>query len=431
MKKRLPQLYIAGRRQVPATPSPILRAVPFVLILALMCVPVTAKDKPPKDSRDPYATAESETAPAVDAADLAYRAILFEDFTVPAESEEKARSLVTETEDRAISHLSSTHAFTTIAKKQNPLPEDPYLVVKCTLLSYRMVSKAKRFWTGALSGSSHITYRAQVYDGKSGALLFQREITTENNAIAAAWSFNDKNLPTFLGNVLADYLALRARKDKGVNVLPLEDLAQTGTSAAAQQSAVPAPQAGGTGSSLPQNKAETPAQKLAVPGSQPGSTGPSLEVTMRFIQNKLNNQGTFSYIVSARDEVTGQTSKNSWQTEESNFVADPGNCRISYHNKAVRNGATKQNELTSISLNTVESVSVITAEETLKPAHAHAGSHNLSYRVEPAFFVLRIQREETLFDDLAFHDEGMANRVAKAMLHAVDLCGGGPNEEPF
>lgn len=222
MKKRLPQIQLAGGRQVPATQSPILKAVPFLLILALLCVPVAAKEKRQKDSRDPYATAEYETAPAVDAADLAYRTILFEDFTVPAEWEAKARNLVTATEDRAISRLSSTHAFTTIAKKQDPLPEDPYLVVKCTLLNYRMVSKKARFFGGAIAGTSYITYRAQVYDGQSGALLFQREVSTENNAFAAAWSFNDKNLPTFLGNVLADYLALRARKDKGVNVLPLE-----------------------------------------------------------------------------------------------------------------------------------------------------------------------------------------------------------------
>jgi hypothetical protein len=86
----------------------------------------------------------------------------------------------------------------------------------------------------AFAGTSYITYRAQVYDGKSGALLFQREISTENNPIAAAWSFNDKNLPTFLGNLLADYLALRARKDKDVNVLPLENVAKTGLDATAK-----------------------------------------------------------------------------------------------------------------------------------------------------------------------------------------------------
>ncbi len=235
MKKTLKQVHIAGGRQVPATQSAILIAVLLLLILALMCVPVASKDKPQKGSQDPYVTAENyEKAPAVDAADLAYRAILFEDFTVPAEWEAQARKLVTATEDQAISRLSSTHAFTTIAKKQDPLPEDPYLVVKCTLLNYRMVTKKTRFFAGAFAGTSYITYRAQVYDGKSGALLFQREVSTENNAFAAAWSFNDKNLPTFLGNVLADYLALRARKDKGVNVLPLENVAQTGANAPAK-----------------------------------------------------------------------------------------------------------------------------------------------------------------------------------------------------
>lgn len=224
MKKRLPQIHMADRRQLSATQSPILKAVPFLLIVALMCVSVAAKEKRQKDSQDPYATAEYETAPAVNPADLAYRTILFEDFIVPPEWEAKARKLVNATEDQAISRLSSTHAFTTIAKKQDPLPEDPSLIVKCTLLNYRMVTKKTRFFGGAFAGTSYITYRAQVYDGKSGALLFQREVSTENNAFAAAWSFNDKNLPTFLGNVLADYLALRARKDKGVNVLLLETI---------------------------------------------------------------------------------------------------------------------------------------------------------------------------------------------------------------
>jgi hypothetical protein len=92
--------------------------------------------------------------------------------------------------------------------------------VKCTLLNYRMVSKKARFFAGAIAGTSYITYKVQVYDGK-GALQFQREISTENNAFAAAFSFNDKNLPTFLGNVLADYLALRARKDMGASAYPV------------------------------------------------------------------------------------------------------------------------------------------------------------------------------------------------------------------
>jgi hypothetical protein len=234
MKKSLLPIHMADRRQIPATPSPIRKALPFLLVVSLMCAPVAAKDKAKRDSQDPYATAEHETAPPVNAANLAYRTMLFEDFTVPAQWEEKARSLVSATQDQAISRLSSTQAFNRIAKKQDPVPTDPYFLVKCTLLNYRMVSKKARFFAGAAMGTSYITYKAQVYDGKTGALLFQREISTENNAFAAAWSFNDKNLPTFLGNVLGDYLALRARQDKGVNVLPLENVAQAGTNTEAK-----------------------------------------------------------------------------------------------------------------------------------------------------------------------------------------------------
>src|SRR5690242_9682056 len=192
--------------------------LPLFLTLGLICLPAfAAKDKKPKNSQDPYATAELETAPAVNAADLAYRAVIFDEFTIPSEWEAKARKLANETSDQAIKRLESTHAFTTVAKKQVAAPEEPYFLVKCTLLNYRMVSKKGRFFGGAIAGTSYITYKVQVLDGKSGEEQFQREVSTENNAFAAAWSFNDKNLPTFLGNVLADYLALRARKDKGAN----------------------------------------------------------------------------------------------------------------------------------------------------------------------------------------------------------------------
>jgi len=208
-------------RCAPITGPVRLLTLPLV-VLCLTCAPLCAAKKT-KNPQDPYATAEQQTAPPVNADDLAYRTILFTDFVVPAQWEAKARGLVTATEDRAISRLTSTNAFTTVAKKQDPLPQDPFLLVKCTLLNYRMVGGKTRFFAGAAAGTSYITYKVEVYDGGGDAVLFQREISTENNAIAAAWSFNDKNLPTFLGNVLADYLALRARKDKGVNVLPIEN----------------------------------------------------------------------------------------------------------------------------------------------------------------------------------------------------------------
>jgi hypothetical protein len=199
----------------------------LLLTLSLMCAPLpAAKKTETPNSQDPYKTAEYETLPGVNADDLAYRAIVFEDFVIPAEWEDKARKLVNESEDQAITRLTSRHGFTLVGKKQNPLPQEPHLDVKCTLVEYRMVGTALRVFAGAAGGTSYITYKVEVSDG-SGAPLFQRRISTENNAFAAAWSFNDKRLPAFLGNVLADYLALRARKDKGVNVVTLEADAAT------------------------------------------------------------------------------------------------------------------------------------------------------------------------------------------------------------
>jgi|HubBroStandDraft_4_1064222.scaffolds.fasta_scaffold398268_1 hypothetical protein len=203
--------------------SPV-RYLTLLLMVGLLCAPLPAakKKETAVNSQDPYATAEHETLAPVSVDDLAYRAIVFQDFVVPAEWEEKARKLVNETEERAIGRLISRQGFTTIARKQNPLPAGPFLDVKCTLLQYRMVSTTLRIFAGAAGGTSYITYKVEVMDGKSGSPLFQRVISTENNAFAAAFSFNDIHLPEFLGNVLGDYLALRARKDKGESVVTLD-----------------------------------------------------------------------------------------------------------------------------------------------------------------------------------------------------------------
>jgi hypothetical protein len=198
-----------------------------VLLLAagLIAAPAFAgKKQRAGNPLDPYATADFETAPAVYPADLAYRAILFEDFTVPAKWENKARPGATVTLVRAINRLTSMGAFTTVAKQTGTPPEEPFLAVKCTLLDYRMVPEVTRLLSGAAVGSSHIAYKVEVYDGKTNALQFQREIYAENNPAAAAWTVRDLELPTFLGNVLGDYLALRARTDKGVQVLPLDEM---------------------------------------------------------------------------------------------------------------------------------------------------------------------------------------------------------------
>jgi hypothetical protein len=49
----------------------------------------------------------------------------------------------------------------------------------------------------------------------------------------------------------------------------------------------------------------------------------------------------------------------------------------------------------------------------------------------PPTFVLEVSAPGGDSKELYFSDETLANRVAKAMVHAAELCGAGSNEEPF
>ena len=55
---------------------------------------------------------------------------------------------------------------------------------------------------------------------------------------------------------------------------------------------------------------------------------------------------------------------------------------------------------------------------------------SMQAKVLPDLFVLTTRRPNNQEDVFMFLDETLANRVAKALIHAVELCGGG-NKDPF
>jgi hypothetical protein len=196
-------------------------AVPMLVVV--LCAPLSAKTKK-KDLNplDPYVTAENANAPKINMDDLVVNTILFDDFIIPEKWQKDAKGLVEATENQAIMRLQSTRAFDLVGKKPTPMPSGPYYLVKATLKDYRIVSNTSRFFVGIAAGTSYSVYDVQVYD-QNGVLRFQREISTEDNVFSGTFGSGDKGLPIYLGNVFADYLALRARKDMGANALPLTD----------------------------------------------------------------------------------------------------------------------------------------------------------------------------------------------------------------
>ncbi len=195
-------------------------ALALVLLVAAV-VRAGDKEKPPK-SPDPYGTAERETPPVVAADDLAYRVVLFDAIDIPDDLKKDNAKYVDETENQAIARLRATKAFTNVDRKTEAVPEEPYLLVKCVVLDHHIVGGGKRFMIGALAGKSHVTYQVKLFDGKSGDLLNDTKLSTKNNAFAGAFLSNDKKLVPYVGKIIADYVALRARTDKGASVIPMD-----------------------------------------------------------------------------------------------------------------------------------------------------------------------------------------------------------------
>ena len=198
----------------------ILWALAFVLVAAAT-VRAADKEKPPK-SPDPYGTAERETPPAVAAGDLAYRVVLFDAIDIPDNLKKDNAKYVDETQNEAVYRLRATKAFTNVDRKTDAVPEEPYMLVKCIVLDHRIVGGGSRFMAGALAGKSHVTYQVKLFDGKSGGLLNDTKLSTANNAFAAGFLSNDKKLVPYVGRIIADYVTLRARTDKGVSVIPMD-----------------------------------------------------------------------------------------------------------------------------------------------------------------------------------------------------------------
>jgi hypothetical protein len=174
-------------------------------------------------------------------------------------------------------------------------------------------------------------------------------------------------------------------------------------------------------------------QKKAVPPPpKPKDEGPSLEVTMKFIQDKVDGVGPVNYVEYVHDNTAGNDWTNKLRGQVSNIVAVASACRIAYHWKEERNGTVASDVQGGFSLKSVGDVVIVSAEQYQKEIDTAGGHPEYSYRIDPPVFWLRVRRTDIKgSNDLPFFDEQMANRVAKAMVHAVELCGGGAKPEPF
>jgi hypothetical protein len=188
------------------------------------------------------------------------------------------------------------------------------------------------------------------------------------------------------------------------------------SSAALAQQSVPPP---------PKPAADQPAA-----ASPDALKGPTLEVTLKFIQDKLNEIGKMNYNVSFYDAGGNFNSGSRMSVEKNNVIADPGKCQISYHAWVEVDGKVQPQANYNFFLRDVRAITVMKAEKWIQDYGAGTRNPGGSVGVTPDTFFLVVKQTKGKEDRFAL-DEVMANRIAKAMIHAVELCGAGSQQEPF
>ena len=150
----------------------------------------------------------------------------------------------------------------------------------------------------------------------------------------------------------------------------------------------------------------------------------SLEATMKFIQEKLNSIGPVFYVGHAHDSANGHDWTTKFKDEASEVVANPSICRIRYHWFTSANGDVAMDKGVGFALKDVQHIRVLPREEIFNADNASAGHVSWSAKVEPPAYVLLVQRPAHVENHFVFLDEDMAKQIAKALTHAVELCGG-------
>jgi hypothetical protein len=202
-------------------------------------------------------------------------------------------------------------------------------------------------------------------------------------------------------------------------------------------------------------------QQTAPPPAAPSDSGPTLAATMQYIQEKLSGQGQVAW---------AETLSTGWTTRAfvliSDVMADPAACTLYTTDAADTTlelpkgkvlkpgGSTTADdlhthivEMDTISFKEIEKITVEKYQDIANQGLVEAAHPEITATVTPPVFYVKFWASTAVFsvhtsttkgsrapvekdaasktNGFIFRDEDTANRVAKAMTHAMELCGGG------
>jgi hypothetical protein len=171
------------------------------------------------------------------------------------------------------------------------------------------------------------------------------------------------------------------------------------------------------------------AQQCTVTPPPAANSKPSLEDTLSFIADKLDGQGAASWSATVQNNTAGASGSPTPMTFQIPMATgDPHACRLVYHQK-ISAGAKVLSDLDlQLNFRRVEKLAVMPLQDANNDSHSRQGHAELVESISPAVSALVVTGAGGRTWYFAFADQELANRVAKAMNHAGELCGAGGQE---
>jgi hypothetical protein len=169
--------------------------------------------------------------------------------------------------------------------------------------------------------------------------------------------------------------------------------------------------------------------------SNGSEASPSLPVAMQFIQDKIRDKATMPGCF-----VPAPGSCTVTKDPISDVTGDSAKCQFKFSGSWIYAGRIAKVWVTSFAFRDVEKIEVMSVRDFFRPNYSEVNgsdqfvlvmsmSKNDAVHIQCKKGCKQDSREGRLA--VMFDDENLANRVAKASLHAVELCGGGAKSEPY
>lgn len=146
---------------------------------------------------DPYA--------GISKASMKYKNINVANFTVSpkgvAEDDPRnVREHMLSAQTGCATELMNSNLFDNVALNSSTNSAVSTLIIQGELTELRMVGGAARAWLGSMAGRSVMAFHIKLVDGKSGALVAEKEIKDDVGNI-----YVDASLPRIVGKFIAEY----------------------------------------------------------------------------------------------------------------------------------------------------------------------------------------------------------------------------------